>query len=292
VSFDESKHPRGQAGNAGQFRDKEHSAPADTLLGPDYDGASHFSTERLDYLDGRVAAWETRQAALDAAAVAFIQTNTPEGIQDVHLAQSPDGDWLTIESFTLGGGETVSAEDVFEPKVSVRTAVRRGLREWFGALDDAASLISSPENAGLQVSGGKKRRVVLPTKGVRGKRGFTRVDQADLDTHIALTNEARNEKEAAAVHAIAELMPEECATVRLAPSDDGSTLAFAGFWDLDGVLHEPNESDIRTSLIDEAARHISSEPTTRGAGGAGLVPDVLFDSNNPHFVVSRQTVFA
>ncbi len=29
--YDESKHPRGQAGNAGQFRDKDNSAPETVL---------------------------------------------------------------------------------------------------------------------------------------------------------------------------------------------------------------------------------------------------------------------
>lgn len=91
--FVETLHPRGQAGNAGQFRKKENDAPAATLTDPKPDLSSEFgavtATIVFQELDHRDNDREVGREAVDIAAIL-------DG-RDVDDLPDSAGDYETID---------------------------------------------------------------------------------------------------------------------------------------------------------------------------------------------------
>lgn len=104
MTFDDSLHPRGQAGNAGQFRAKTNSAPSDTLTiepSPSFAAADELFRTAEAQLRREAVREMIRQAPQRAAAIVF----------ELYSEGDPDAEMLAFSHFADEDGEELDKPD-------------------------------------------------------------------------------------------------------------------------------------------------------------------------------------
>lgn len=134
TAFDESKHPRGQAGNAGQFRDKVNRSPAGGLTEPEPtpvgldDALAQYGLD-ADDLPGIEDAWQARFAVLGedfehetAAEAAKEVLHISDDVLDVTVLNREADGGLVIEVES----QPVDAEDGYREITDTRYVLPAG----------------------------------------------------------------------------------------------------------------------------------------------------------------------
>ncbi|MBN9214655.1 MAG: hypothetical protein J0J04_07565 [Microbacterium sp.] len=249
-TFDETLHPRGQAGNPGQFKAKENDAPAADLENP-----------RADLDAANQAYWDNGDRLIEEVSDYFLH-GMPHGAHRVEFEESDQGDYVYVARAFTEDGAPIDTEEDFDRWADV---------------DEIVQLLGHPDD---------NRTTFRDLFESEDGRVFTwtRTEPTDDATEEAirgridrLAEERRGLKvdsQTGAITAVRNLIPDG-ATVTFGWSDQGDFLCVEKVTLADGTEIEndwDSDSDIAFDDLDMAAsdiRDAGDEQLTEVPGSRG-----------------------